>query len=74
MLLELAPQQIERAHRRHDEGSRDRSAAHVVGVLPPRPRIQDEVPEARELYRAVGCFEVPDGMLHPCVGRNDEKP
>ena len=50
VLDELAPQQIKRADRSHHERAGDHRAAHVVEVLPERPRIQDQPPEARQLH------------------------
>ena len=65
-------EQIKRAHSRHHKRSRNGRAAHVVRVLPPGPGIQYQLPEAGELYRAIGHALVAHGMLHPGVGGNDE--
>src|ERR1700687_71569 len=74
MGFKLSPEQVERAHGSHDECSRDYRATHVVGVLPPRPGIQDQSPKAAELHGSVGSFGVAHRMLHPGIGRDDEIP
>ena len=73
VLRPLTRKQVKRADCGHHEASRNRCAAHVVRVLPPCPGIQDELPEAGELRGTIGRRVVADGVLHPGVGRDNEK-
>ena len=73
MLFEFPPQQIERADRRHDERAGDHGAAHVVRVLPPRPRIQHQCPETAELHGTVRGCDISHGILHPGIGGDNEE-
>lgn len=66
-------EQIKRAGGGDDERCGNDGSAHVVRVLQPCPRIQHEVPEARDFIGAVGEQAVRDGVLHPGVGNDDEE-
>ena len=72
MLLVLSPQEVKRPYGSHCERTGDGGAAHVVGVLPPRPRVQHQLPETGELDGTVRHPLVANRVLHPGVGRYDE--
>jgi hypothetical protein len=69
-----AREQIERAHRGHDEAGGDHRSDHVVQVLPKQPRIQQQAPQTAQQNLAVCADAVAGGMLHPGVGGDDEEP
>src|SRR5205823_2747280 len=72
MLNKFSFEKINSAHTSHYECRCNYRPAHVVCVLQERPRVQQQSPEADDLKAAVGrpleCY----GMLHPCVGDDDE--
>ena len=68
----LGPKVVVRAETGGREGARHRRTAHGVEVLPEGPTIEEQRRQAAELDGAVRRDAVPDGMLHPSVGRHDE--
>ena len=65
-------EQIESAHGHHDKSAGHTRAGHVVRVLPERPRIQHQAPEAGERHGAISGARIGHRMLHPGIGGNDE--
>jgi hypothetical protein len=63
---------VERTHRGYDETPGLHSAEHGVGILPERPFIKEEVPEAGELDFVMGTEPITYGVLHPGIGGDDE--
>ena len=65
-------QQIEGSHCSHDKSPGDDSAAHGVRILQKRPGIQQQSGEAVDLVRTISKTLIRYGMLHPCIGDDDE--
>src|SRR6476646_4026124 len=74
MFNKLSFEKIKSAHAGHYECRRNYRAAHVVRILQERPWIQQQSPETDDLETSVGRTLECYGMLHPCVGDDDEVP
>src|SRR5215210_6760199 len=72
VLLVPAREQVIGAETGHDEGPAHHRPAHVVRVLRPHPRVEEDGPVVVELDVAVRKCLVADRMLHPGVRRDDE--
>src|SRR5579875_2316445 len=64
--------QVIGADRSHREASRLNRARHRVRVLPQPPGVEQQMPEALQLERAVRRDRVSYRVLQPCVRRDDE--